>query len=257
MANLKQLMEQIITKKVIANKRYQDEIHPHIRGALKSQAVRAKEDLKQLTFDYRNAVRSNCAFILVNGASADKFAEISSSEFQCFSIDGNKLYNLLLENIDPRLYVGRPTGSSLFDIVSSNFEGIASDIGIVGFPPLTFTQKYKKNIKDKEDLLDLVTRAFNEKIGAEASAFYAIDQASKNAIDNDFTGVVLPICIHSTSEELIKEFATSFRAITKNVFIVTTGTKPSKEIKDMAVANIKSINNEEVEKTLVSIKEKL
>jgi len=257
MSRLREVMQQIVDKKKVAESKADEITNPHLRRATLGNIKRAKEDLQDLFEEYRDLVRLNCAFILVTGGQSTQFATIAKEEFQCFTLTGSDFYENLLSGISPRMYDNQSSGSALFDVVGTAFENMALDMGIIGYPPLIFEQKFKKILKNKEDALEVITAAFNKKVGAEVIGYYSVDKVASQAIESNFEGTVIPIVIHSEDSELIKEFASKFRTLTKNVFVVSTGAKPDKDIKMCSIAHMKSVKTEIVEQTLKTIRENL
>lgn len=256
MQKLKDLMLEIIQTKEIADKKPSVD-DPNVRRAMLGKIKRAKENLEDLTDQYRNLVKFNCAFILTCGSQRDKFAKLSREEFSCFPSDSFDFYNELIENINSRMYVETTGSPSLFNLIGSNLEVIAKKMGVIGYPPLLFEQKFKKRLKDKQDLLNVTIQAINDKIGAEMVGHYCIKKSTDMAVKSQFTGNIVPIVITIKDSELTKEFVRTFKTITKNVFVVTTGSKPNKELKTNSISHLQSVNKDGVEKTLTKIRENL
>jgi hypothetical protein len=256
-SKLKDIIEKIVETQNLTNAKDCESENPHLRRAVLGNKKRAKDDLINLFEEARNVVRENCTFILVTGSQDKKFADIASEEYSCFTQVGEEFYEKLMSDINPRIYSNQISGPALFDLVGAAFEDMALSMGINSYPPLLFEQQFKKVLKDKKDATEVVTRAFNKKVGAEVVGYYSINSATSKVIDTNFEGSVVPIVLYSKDIELIKEFASNFRKITKNVFVVSTGSKIDEDIKTHSIAYIKSVTTEVVEKTLKTIREAL
>ena len=254
---LDQLLETIEKKRAVADR------DPVVNGATYRVQVgkikKAKEDLKDLFLDYRRIVQDRAAFIVVTGDKSQDFSEISSTDFGCFSVDADDFYNVITNKISPRLYEKTAASGNLFDNVSAAFEDVAGDIGIIGFPAFLFDSKYKKMLENKEDMVKLIKRAFNDKIGAEVNGLYMVNKVSKEAFDNRFSSKVIPVVIYAKDEELALELAlglNGLRRISQDVFLITAG-KTEVDMKNKTLNSLKTINEKTVEQTLTKIKENL
>jgi len=235
-------------KQVLENKESLTKISNQLAGAdprtfsvKEGKIKRAKQDLSDMYDLYRQIVYQKSIVILSLGEQADSFNKIAVEDFGCYDVDGLGIFREIADKIDKVYYTEHVATSHLFQLVSDHFEDIASEIGIVSYPQLIFNKKYSKRLNSKEDMVDLIARAFFENIGAEVVGHYAITKASKRAFDDDFTGKVVPIVL-SVKDDLAKDLLKSLESIGMRVFVVTSD---------------KQADKEEVGKKLVSIKKKL
>ena len=174
-------------------------------------------------------------------------------------MNADSFYEGLISEVHERLYTNATASPALFDILGSTFEQRALDIGIIGYPALIFESKYKKVLKNKEDLLALSKRAFNEKVGVEVLGLDAIEKISKIAVNHeDKERKVLkkfPIVMITKDESLVKDLAKGLKSVTNNVFIISAGTVKDKGVKDNSITKLKSTTKDAVEKSLVKINE--
>lgn len=257
---MEDLIKEIAEKQDIVNgeKALEELDNPHVKRTRLGKINRAKEDLNNLFYDYRRALQERAVFILVTGAQCDKFADIAASEeFGCFVENGDAFYEQMVNDIPPVLYQNKQASRGLFDHFNSQFEARATAIDIISFNAMLFESKYRKPLSNKEDLVTLFKQVFNDKVGSEAVAMDIIDKVSQVAIKKQYSGKVTPIVVFSKDESLIKDFATHFRKVSNNVFIVATGTKVSKDLKDNALCKVKSVEKEAVESSLLKVKENL
>lgn len=215
----------------------------------------AKEKLNRLFMNYRKEILGNSVFLTVTGSQSEEFANIASEEFSCFSFDSEDLYRKLADAVPPQLYQNKEASRNILDHVSNAFEDRAMQIDIIGYNAIIFKKEFRKMLTGKEDLLQLVKKAVNSSVGAEVVGLDAVDKASLLAIDNEFSGKVVPIVLFTKDQELTKELSSALKRINKNVFLVTTGTKIEKSLKDMSLSSIKSVDKESVEKTLTKLKQ--
>lgn len=252
--NLNDLVKEIKNTKEVAS--LEEDHNPLTRRVRMGKIKKAKEKLDDLYIEYKDALREKATIILVNGSEAGKFEEVATNEFGCFSVSADSFYSELISDIHERLYTNYSSSPSLFNAINDKFEEISKRIGIVSFPMLMFESKFKKVLKDKNDLKQLITRAFNEKIGAESVGLYALSEISKKAAEEEFAGKTVPIVMKVDDNLLLKELQQDLGRLINNVFTVSAG-ESSDEIGNKSLVNLKEITTESVENSLLKIKEKL
>lgn len=215
----------------------------------------AKEKLNRLFMEYRKEILKSSVFLVVTGSQSEDFSKVADEDFSCFSFDAESLYRTLTDAIPPQLYQNKESSRNLLDHVSNAFEDRALQIDIIGYNAIIFKADYRKMLTSKEDALQLVKKAVNDSVGAEVVGLDAIDKASSLAIEKDFDGKVVPIVLHTKDQTLTKELTTALKRLTKNVFLITTGTKIEKDLKESSLSSIKSVDKETVQKTLTKVKE--
>lgn len=256
MANqLKVLADEIAEKKHVAE---QDPgFDPLSRRVRLGKIQKAKEEVKELIEQYREEIRLNAAFILVTGSNAEKFNSVAVKDFNCFSVDANDFYDKICENIDKKLYTGYTSSPNHFNLVGARLEEVANEIGVKGYPPLLFEARYKKVINGKEELVKLVKRAFNDKVGAEMISMYAINEIVNQAAKVKFGSKIVPIILLCKDESLISDFKRDFPLlISKGTFVVGAG-DVNEETSKLALTTVKSGTKKQVEESLSLIRQKL
>lgn len=215
----------------------------------------AKEKLETLYMEYRREIQNNSVFIVALGSSAKSFADKAKKDYQCFSYEADGLYKDLLSKVSPKVYLNQLGSRSFFEHLSAKFEERAMEIDIVGYPPLYFDAKYKKQINSKEEALDMTKRAINEKIGGEVAGLDAIEKAAIEAVNSEFEGQVIPIVLYTEDEKLAEEVLAGLPRINKNVFLVTAGKDIAENLQNKSISSMVKVTKESVEKTLIKIKE--
>lgn len=256
---LEELVRTIAKKKeVIAEEKALATIpHPEVVRQKRGNINRAKEDIKSLMEQYCKEVQNKAAFIIAVGDQSLELAESAQKNFGCFGLDGEVLYKEVCTKVPEFIYLNKPSSSSLFDHFSSRFNDRAMEIGIIGYPRLGFEPKYKKRINTQEDFLNLMKRAFNEKIGAEVVGIDAVNRVALTALDEGYAGGIVPIMMYTKDEELVLELTKGLSKLTKNVFVVSVGADVSEKINNISIANIDKVNKTQIESTLVKIRENL
>lgn len=252
--SIEQLTETIVKTKALAESKPGN--NPLTYTTKLGHIKRAKEDLKELYMEYRAFIKDSAIFILVTGGQTSQFVNIAKNDFECFEVNGEEFYEEITKDINERMYTDTASGPGLFDLISSAFEDIAMDMGIMGYRPLLFESKFKKKLNGKKDLLEVTQKAFNDKVGSEVVGVYAIDRVATQAVNEGFTGRLIPIILHTKNETLIKDFSRDFRQIFGNVFIVSAG-KVTKNIKDNSLLSLKTITVEKVKEALTKVKENI
>lgn len=254
--NLRDLVKKIQKTKKQAEQKIPEDSASAAR-IIRGRAKRAREDLKSLYLEYRKNLLSRSIFMLVTGDQSQKFAEIASQEYMCFSRKADTFYDEILKQIAPRLYTNTTSSASLFDNFAAKFEDRALDIDIISYPALLYRSKFKKELTGYEDALNLMKRAFNEEVGGEIIALDMIEHVSKKAVNDNYDQKFCAMIMYTDDTQLIEELKEGIlRGVTKNVFILTAGKAP-KEIKKKALIKLNPVNKESVEKALITVKSKL
>lgn len=236
---LKQILE---NKKGLTNLASQEPAaDPRTFNVRSGKIKRAKQDLVDMYNLYRQVVYQKSIVILSVGEHKESFNNISNEEFGCYVIDGMEIFNEIASKIDKVYYTNHVATSHLFQLVTDHFQDIADEIGILSYPMLVFNKKYSKNLNSKEELVNLISKAFVENVGSEIIGHYAVTKASKKAFEEDFSGKVVPIVL-SIPDDLEEDLKKSLESIGMKVFVVISD---------------KQADKEEVGKKLVSIKKKL
>ena len=257
--NLENIVEIIKARRevVATEKSIYELVNPFAQRTRLGQIRRAKEDLKELYLQYRTELKQRAAFILTTGSQRDEYASLAEKDFGCFSLDANTFYLEILAEVPARLYTNMTSSPGLFDHFAARFGDRALDIEIIGHPPLLFESKYKKVLTGEDDALALMKRAFNNSIGGEVVGLDAIHRVASKAVNENFIEKTVPIILLIDDELLLRELAKDLKKLTPNVFVVSTGTKINKDIKNISIASIKSITDESVKSSLLKIKENL
>jgi len=210
----------------------------NVKATVEGQVRRAKENLKSLFFDYKNALKSRVIFIMVNGKGNKKFAEVASANYSGISYDANDFYSEIVDQVDTANYIGRPLSNSTVDILSAVLEEKALEVGISGYPALLYKEKYATLLNSKEDLLGAFKKMLNEEVGGEFVGLSLLDQAATQAAKSGFSGTVLPIVIYSQDNDLLSDLSRDFnKMLTPNVFTVTAGIA-SKEVSEKSLTSV-------------------
>jgi hypothetical protein len=225
--NFEELINTIEKKKIIANSELPTD--PRTYTTKLGHIKRAKEDLKQLFMDYRNAVKQNALFILASGSQQESFVEIAETEFDCFTVEADEIFKKIIEPISHRYYDNQQSSPALFDLMMSSFNDICDDIGILGYPAVLFESKYLKRLKSQDDLLQLTKKAFGDKVGNELVGLYAAHTVANKAIKKGYKGKTIPIIINSKDKNLISNLEASLKNINPNVFKLSITKKQSEE----------------------------
>lgn len=253
MNKMQETLQEIQKQKAIAQS---DAGHDVRTQRFKQGKIRqAKEKLDTLYMEYRRLVQSNAVFIVACGSEADSFAQTASEEYQCFAYEADSFYKSLLSQVPEKVYLNQMASRSFFEHLSAKFEDRAKEIDIIGFMPLVFEAKFKRKVTSVDDALDITMRAMNEKIGAEIVGLDAIEKAANKAVNDNFEGQVIPIVLYTKDATLAQEILTDLPRINKNVFLVSAGKNDKKNLQSTPINGMVEVTKEEVEKTLINIKQ--
>jgi hypothetical protein len=250
--NTKERVELIIKTKQDAETEPSAE-NSSVRKHQLSTQLRAKDDIIQHLNELRDIVRQNAVFILVNGDKAVDFVA-STKDYGCFTKDAESCYKAIADKIAPEFYMGKNTGSALFDVVGNLIEEMALDIGILEYPTLVFDRKYSQVINNKAELVGVIKRAMNEMLGIEFANMYLIHELVADVVNEKYEASIFPVVMEIQDSQLIKELSST--TLGPQVFLVNAG-KIKKEGKEGAVATVKEVTEETVQATLKQIKELL
>lgn len=253
--SLKDIMEEIVTTKALAESQPTSD-NPSKRRVEKGNIEQAKEKLDDLYLSYRKAVLNDSVFMIVVGSTANKFAESASDKYNTYSYKGDTLFSELADEVPPVLYQNKECSRAVFDHVLNSFEKLALEWRVKSYKPVIFSQKYKKKIKEKEDLIKILKDAFHEHTGTEVVAYDAVHRTSGEAIKTGFDGKVIPIVIYTKDLKFAKQMAKDFQHVTHNIFLIKSGSfKKGESLQtDFSLAKITESG---MEKILVNIKKQV
>jgi hypothetical protein len=195
MTKFKEILDKIDKNRQIANSDNKEQLDPRTYTTKLGHIKRAKENLKQLYLDYRNEIQNSVIFILATGSKSDTFIDVATKEYGCYVSDASEIYNKIADNINKRYYDNQESSPALFDLMMSSFNDICDDLDIVSYPIVYFENKYRRRLKNREDLVNLIKESFNDKVGSELVGLYAINQVTENAINDKYSGKNIPIIL--------------------------------------------------------------
>lgn len=255
MSTLKELAEQIKKQQDIANSNPGTD--PQTRRVRLGNITQAKEQLKDLRLSYRKQLLASAVFVIVTGDQADKFAKTAEEKYSCFSVNAEDFYNEMIAKVPEVLYKDKISSGNLFEHIGNALEDKARELDIVSYPALVFESKYKKQLKDKNDLLALTKSAINEKIGGEIVGMDAMDKISERVLQSDLSGKTIPVVLYtpdsSTAESLSKGLK---RSLTRNTHIISTG-EVDEKTKNISLDVVAKVTNKSVESSLLKLKQSL
>lgn len=230
----------------------------NVRRMRMGNIVQAKEQLRRLTQEYRKELISRVAFAIVTGPQAKDFADLAEKEFNCFTVNADDFYSEVTEKVPAALYQNVASSQNLFEHIGAAIEDKARALDIVSYPALIFESKFKKVLKNKEDMLELAKKAINDKVGGEIVGLDALNKITQKVVDSDLSGKVVPVILFTKDQSVIEELTKGLkRSLSRNTFIFTTGAKIDKKLKEMSLETIKSVDSESVEKSLLKMKQNL
>jgi hypothetical protein len=254
--SLKELGESIKKAQTVATSDPGTDVN--VRRMRLGNIMQAKEQLRLLNQEYRKALISRAAFAIVSGSQADKFAKLAEEEFSCFSVNVEDFYAEMTDKVPAALYQGVSSSQNLFEHIGAALEDKARDLDIISFPALIFESKFKKMINNKEEMVKLAKTAINDKIGGEIVGLDALQKITQKVIDSGLSGKTIPVVLVVEDSSLVEELAKGLkRSLSRNTFIISTGGKIDKKLKDVSLDVIKSVDTESVEKSLLKMKENL
>lgn len=217
----------------------------------------AKEKLKDLYLKYRKSVMNSSIFIVAVGSTCDKFAEKSSELFGTYSHDAEALYQDLADKIPEKVYMNRIADRQLFDHIGARFEERAMQMDVKAYNAILFDDpKFKKQLKSKQDLVDLMKVAFNKHTGSEVVGLDAIEKTATKAVNENFEGAVVPILLYTKDLAFAQMLAKDLQRLSPNVLLVKSGSFPKGE-KIETDLSLSKVTDKGVEEIMVEIKDKV
>ncbi|HBI01196.1 MAG TPA: hypothetical protein DDY18_06185 [Flavobacterium sp.] len=255
MSTLKELAEKIKQQKAIAASDPGND--PQTRRVRLGNITQAKEQLKDLRLSYRKLLLKSAAFIIVTGDQADKFAKTAEEKYDCFAVNAEDFYNEMIEKVPEVLYKDKISSGNLFEHIGNALEDKARDLDIVSYPALIFESKYKKQIKDKNELLSLTKSAINEKVGSEIVGIDAMDKISDKVLNSELSGKTIPVVLYTSDTATVEELSKGLkRSLTRNTHIIATGEVDDKT-KNISLDVVDKVTTKAVEKSLLKIRQSL
>lgn len=248
--SLENVLEKISEEQTVANQDL-NLVSPRVIAYKKGQVVAAKERLELLRQDLKKEVIKRSVFIVVTGSDSEQFASIASEEFKCLSFSANRLASDVVNKLSDQLYLNRTLNANTFDIIDNLLEDEMKRLDIASYNRLAFSAKYLRNIKSKQDMIDLVNQALADSVGSEVIGLDALDKVVENIIDTKKVSRIVPIILHTYNNDLVLDLAKNLKTITNKVFTVSAGTN----VKTLNLTNfsIEETNEETVGQTLKQI----
>lgn len=249
--SLKQISDEIKKQRNIASMDPGQD--PQTRRVRQGNIMQAKEKLKDLMLSYRKQLLSNAVFIIATGDESEKFANIAEEKYSCFSVNVEDFYQELIAKVPTVLYENKISSGNLFEHIGTALEDKARDLDIVSYPALIFESKYKKQLKDKSDLLALTKSAINDKIGSEIVGIDAMNKISEKVMSSELSGKKIPVVLYTGDQDRIEELAKGLkRSLTRNTFIISAG-EVNEKVKTVSFDTVEKVTQKAVEKTLLNL----
>jgi len=253
--SLQQLVEKIKTNKALAEEDVEtgEVTTLNARRGRQRQAV---EQLKLLRTEYAQELMRSVVFILAVGSESDQLADALEKDYGVLKADPETFYTDLAARVNPQLYKGRESTSSMLGTLSSHLEDIALKLGIIGYPQLIFKASYRRMLNNESDFRELVKEAINDQMGSEIVGINAVQAVTDTAIAKGHAEKVTPIVLSMQDPNLAISLLDTLKRLTPNVAMVTVGKAP-KGFKERSINTLKNTNAENVEYTLNLIKNKI
>lgn len=241
--SLQKIMEEIKKVRVYAD----EEVGEHPRETLGGRLARqkkAKEDMKSLTESYRQALLNSAVFILVVGDKREEFVKIGTEEFKFFTADPDQFYKDIAGQVSPSLYENKTSSPNVLDVVSRVLENKAMDVGILGYPMISFKQEHSRFIVGRAEFTQLIKEIISKQVGTEVVGAMATKAILSQALEMEHDGKTTPILLPVSEKnvESLTELISGLRRISRNVAIVTTS---SGDLDPLSVASsLESIKNQ-------------
>jgi hypothetical protein len=220
--DLEKLLKTIKEKGELAKQVPEQGAHPQTFTTRFGKIKRAKNDLIELYFQYRNEIQKRALFVVLDGkkGNSDKFAEIAESEFDCFVSDSEEIFQEIVSGVHKAYYKNIVSSPGLFDVLMGSFNEIANRVGIIEYPMVLFDKKYLRNLKTEKDVLDLAKEAFIDKLGGELIGVYAIDKAATQGIKKEYDGNIAPILIKANDKKIVDKLNKDLLSLNRNTFTI-------------------------------------
>lgn len=223
------------------------------RTGLKRAAV---ETMKRLRLDYRNALLSQTAFIVVTGPHRNEFNDLASNEnFGCFSADPEEFFKDLTSKISPTLF-GREGTRQLFNIAGRILEDKMGDLDIGSYPMLAFNEKYNSSSATPQDFTSLIKNAIVDQVGSELVGINAVHSIVDSAIARKHSDPVTPVVLNTSDERFALDLQKNLKRLTGRVFLVSAG-KSKSLVNNKDVLTVKNVSEETVSEVLSNIRNKI
>jgi hypothetical protein len=220
--DLEKLVKTIKEKRELAKQVPEQGAHPQTYTTRLGRIKRARNDLIELYFKYRNEMQKRALFVVLDGkeGSINKFAEIAESEFDCFVSDSEEIFQEIVYGVDKAYYKNIVSSPGLFDVLMGSFNEVANRIGILQYPMVLFDKKYLRNLKTREDVLNLTKEAFTDKLGGELIGVYAIDKAATQGVNKEYDGKIVPILIKANDKKIVDKLNKDLLLLNRNTFTI-------------------------------------
>lgn len=239
--SLEKIMAEITRLRPLAETEVTEEPRSTLGGRLQRQK-KAKEDLKSLSESYRQSLLTSAVFVLVIGKQKESFVEMATEKLNFFSADPDQFYNDIAAQISPSLYDGKESSPNVLDVVTRVLENKAMEVGITGYPLVTFKQEYRRVIKGRNEFQALIKQIISGQVGTEVVGAQAVKSILTKALDIGHKAKTTPILLTIKDEASLNLLADGLKRISRRVVIVQSG---ELELDERSVVNaLASIKNE-------------
>jgi hypothetical protein len=245
--SLENVLEKISNEQIVANQDL-NTVSPAVLPYKKGQVRAAKDRLELLRNELKQETLKRSVFIVVTGDQNKQFAEIAEQEFRCYNVSANQLATDIVNKMSDQLYLGKALNANTFEIVDNLLEDRMKDLDIASYNRLAFNAKYLRNIKNKQEMIDLVSEAIADSIGSEVLGLDALERVVDLIVESKKASRVVPIVLTTNNDILTNDLQKNLKRIASKVFSVSAGQSTTK-----TSFSIDEINEETVGNTLKQI----
>jgi hypothetical protein len=190
----------------------------------------AKVRLEEMFLKTQKQMIENSVFMVVSGDKAEKFAEVSATEFDTYNFSPSDFYNSLANEIPETNYLMRALNPSTVDILSALLETNAMQIGVLNYNRLIWKNSMAGNvIKNKADLVQNIERLITDHVGLGFVGVFILNQATSKVIADDFSGTSVPILIVEPDVSKAQKMVSGLNSLTNRVAWIDTSEVPQNE----------------------------
>jgi hypothetical protein len=179
-------------------------LDPQVHRVTLANIRKAKRDLGDVVTEYRKeALRGNALLMFVNSDKADEFLNIAKEEFGAYTANINDFAEELSKDVHETYYKNHAINNTIFTQLEAVFNLLAMDMGIEMYDAIYYDHKYAGKLNNKEDLISLINRSYSEGLGGEVFALFYTHLIAGKAIEDGFTGKLIPIVINTNGNETL------------------------------------------------------
>ena len=211
--------------------------------------------LPDVEIKYKQQISGRIMGVLAVGKNAEEFAEVTSKEYNLYTVNIDNLFERFTKIVERTLKLGSVFTSEQVLYVNMELENIAREMSLTEIPRALMDRKLAKAVNTREEIKSTIKRLIRNTFGKDLEISYLLYEIGEAALKDLTTSKLVPTVIYGIDDELLDSLLGNANLFRKGSFLVDTENKEKKR-KDVFYT-IGKINKKSVGQALEKIKEQL